>query len=101
MHDLTSDPRVTASGSGFRVATSKGTFHVLNADILGWGVYAGRNLDMVFTATGPAIGAADPNELIAALLEQDQVPTAEHEPAAESTPDPAVAAVADEDGWEA
>lgn len=69
---MINDPRVTAfGGDGYEVTTSTGTFRVLNAGVMGWGVYTGSNLDLVVTDTGPAIGAADGDELVKALLDAD------------------------------
>lgn len=68
---MINDPRVSASGDGYTVTTRRGTYRVLNAGVMGWGVYQGPSLDLVFTDTGPAIGAADADELIGALLQAD------------------------------
>lgn len=65
------DPRVTASGAGYTVTTRRGTYHVLDSGVMGWGVYTGRNLDMVFGADGPLIGAAAADDLVKALLDAD------------------------------
>jgi hypothetical protein len=68
---MINDPRVTAFGDGYEVTTRRGVYRVLNAGVMGWGVYQGPNLDMVFDQGGPVIGAADGDELVKALLEQD------------------------------
>jgi hypothetical protein len=65
------DPRVTRRDSGYTVQLSKRTVYVLDADVLGWGVYTGPNLDLVFTDAGPLLGAATADELIGALLRAD------------------------------
>jgi hypothetical protein len=65
------DPRVTRRGSGYTVQLNGQAVHVLDADMLGWGAYTGPNLDLLFTATGPLLGAASADELIGALLQAD------------------------------
>lgn len=70
MPEQHTDPRVTAYGTGYTVTTSQGTHRVLNAGDMGWGVYTGQNLDLLFGEDGPAI-AADANELITGLLKAD------------------------------
>lgn len=73
MHDQHTDPRVVARPhGGWDVTTSKGTYHVLDSGLLGWGVFQGPNLDIALTTDERlAIGAADPQDLIRALLDSD------------------------------
>lgn len=69
---MINDSRVTArNGGGYDVTTKSGNYHVLDAGVMGWGVYTGPNLDMVFTNDGPLIGAAGPEDLIRGLLKAD------------------------------
>ena len=68
----TSDPRVAARpNGGWDVTTGQGSYHVLHSDAMGWGIYTGPNLDLVFGSDGPAIGAARGEELVKALLDAD------------------------------
>ena len=72
MHDGSTDSRVTArENGGWDVTTSQGTYHVLDSEALGWGIFTGQNLDLVFTDGGPVLGAAEPQGLIDALLNAD------------------------------
>lgn len=73
MHDQHTDPRVVARPhGGFDVTTSKCAYHVLDSGLLGWGVFQGPNLDIALTTDERlAIGAADPQDLIRALLDSD------------------------------
>ncbi len=69
---MINDPRVARfGGDGYEVTTTKGVYRVLNAGVMGWGVYTGPNLDLAFTPAGALIGAADPEELIRMLLKTD------------------------------
>ncbi len=80
MHDPASDPRIAARpNGGFDVTTRQGTYHVLDSGLLGWGVYHGPNLDMVLTDDDRlAIGAAHADDLIKALLDNDNT-TIQHD----------------------
>lgn len=101
MHDPTTDPRVTARpNGGWDVATNKGsTYHVLDTGLLGWGIFHGPNLDMALTTDDRlAIGAADADQLIKALLDGDDTTNTAESTAAEAQ---AADQPADEDGWEA
>ncbi len=72
MSDTATDPRVSPfGGDGWEVSTSQGVYRVLNSGLMGWGVYTGQNLDLVFTDSGPAIGAENADDLIRALLDND------------------------------
>lgn len=72
MPEPITDPRVsTYGGSGYEVTTKDGVYRVLDSGVLGWGVYTGQNLDLVFSPDGPVIGAAGPDELVAGLLKAD------------------------------
>lgn len=102
MRDHEGDPRVVARpNGGFDVTTSKGTYHVLDTGMLGWGVFEGPDLDMVLaTDERLAIGAASGEGLVQALLDSD-TPAAEQGHTASAQTTTVVAEPADEDGWEA
>ncbi len=68
------DPRVTVSGNGYAVTVDGTTYRVLHSDVLGWGVYTGPNLDLVYTTDNEwACGLADADDAIALLLGQPPV----------------------------
>jgi hypothetical protein len=66
------DPRVTARPSGGYTVTAGGqTVHVLDTGTMGWGAYAGPNLDLIVGPSGPWIGIPTADALIGVLLQAD------------------------------
>jgi hypothetical protein len=68
MSSILDNPRVTRLGtSGYEVATDDGPIRVLPNEAMGWGLYVGPKLDLVFTSGGPAIGFDSAEDAIAAV----------------------------------
>lgn len=69
MSSILNDPRVKPFGTdGHEVTTDNGVFQVLPSEALGWGLYVGPKLDMVFSSGGPVIGFESAEAVIEAVL---------------------------------
>ncbi len=65
-------PAVSGDGNGFTVQRDGADYRVLPNEAMGWGIYTGPNLDLVFGDNGPAIGFGDADTAIGALLDEPQ-----------------------------